>query len=189
MCFYITSTLPKNIKLEGLKGLFQEYDMSYEPVKNQAIQDQLRPDELYFRATNAYCDCDTILGALNTSEDYKKLLNSQKVRNLRKKKWTSEQIDNWISEKIKGNNPKFDRLTDIEKENKIKRWIDFINAILASDQVKRIGILKHWYNAGLSNEEFTIRETKQIQIDQLNKNLLLNLEEDILYEFIPIYKY
>lgn len=189
MCFYITSTLPKKVKLEELEGVFKKYNMAFKPIKNISIQDQLRPEELYFRATNAYCDCNTILGALNTSEEYKKLLDSEKIRSLKKKKWTSEQIDIWIRKKIKGKNPKFEKLTEIEKENEIKRWKDFIQEILASKKVKRIGILKHWYNSNLSEEKFKIRESKQIQIDRLNKNLLLNLEEDILYEFIPIYKY
>ncbi len=189
MCFYITSTLPKDAKIEELKVIFKKYDMSYDPIENSAIQDQLRPGELYFRATNSYCDCDTVLGALSTSEEYKKLLDSEKVRRLRKKKWTTDQIDDWIRKKISGNNPKYDKLMEIEKENQIKRWIDFIYAMLSSDQVKRIGILKHWYNKGLSNEEFTIKQIKQIKKGKIDKDLLLNLEEDILYEFIPIYRY
>ena len=164
--------------------------MSYsEIIKDlKSIQKQLRPDELYLRTTNAYCDCDTILGALNSSETYKKLLNSQKVKNLKKKKWTTEQIDDWIHKKLEVKNPKFKRLTKNEKENKIKRWIDFIQEILASDKVKRIGILKHWYVSSLSFEEFNIKETKRIQRERFDKDLLLNVEEDILYEFIPSYK-
>ena len=66
--------------------------------------------------------------------------------------------------------------------------MDLIQEILASNQVKRIGILKHWYVSSLSNEEFNIKDTKQIQINRLDKDLVLNLEEDILYEFIPNYK-
>lgn len=55
-------------------------------LKNANVSYQLRPEELYFRATKDYCDCDTILGSLNRLNEYQTLLNSKKVKALRKKK-------------------------------------------------------------------------------------------------------
>ena len=189
LCFYLTSTLPKNTNLERLRDLFDRFDMEFSSIQNPAIQNQLRPGELYFRTTRDYCDCDTIIGTLNSSEEYKKLLQSEKVRKLKKKKWTDEQIDKWIKEKLPITNPKLAKLTDVERNNKIQRWTGFIHSILGTKQVKRIGILKHWYDKGLENEEFAIKQSKIMKVNELNEDLLLNMEEDVLYEFIPIYKY
>lgn len=38
-------------------------------------------------------------------------------------------------------------------------------------------------NSDLEGEDFKIKETKRINIDDLNSDFLLNLEEDVLYEF------
>jgi len=67
MCYYITATLPKETNMERLKPLFEEFNMSFTPINNIYIEPQLRPGELYFRATKIYCDCDTVLGSRNRS--------------------------------------------------------------------------------------------------------------------------
>ena len=157
MCFYITSTLPKDIKLEGLQEIFYEYNMAFSPIQNEAVQAYLRPGELYFRATKDYCDCDTVLGSLNNLQEYQTLLNSKKVRTLKKKKWTDEEIDKWIREKLKkGEKPIDKKLTPMERDEEIIRWLRFLHSLLNKQKVARVGLLKHWYDRGLQNEEITI---------------------------------
>jgi len=85
MCFYITATLPKNTSIESLKTLLDRYNMAFFPIKNNNVSPQFRLGELYFRATKDYCDCDTSLGILNRKREYQHLLNSKKVRTLKKK--------------------------------------------------------------------------------------------------------
>ena len=34
MCFFITATLPKDVDLEELKDIFNEYSMAFNPIKN-----------------------------------------------------------------------------------------------------------------------------------------------------------
>ena len=74
MCFYITATLPNGTDLPSLKGIFNKFDMAFTPIRNDIVQSQLRPGEMYFRATKDYCDCDTVIGSLNTLKDYQTLL-------------------------------------------------------------------------------------------------------------------
>ena len=183
MCFYITATLPKQTDLIQLREIFNKFNMSFTPIENDFIKKQLRSGDLYLRATKDYCDCDTILGALNSSEEYKKLLESEKIRRLRKKKWTEEQIEEWIQNKLGHSNPKFDKLTKLEKEQKFSRWNEFINAILSS-KIEPIGLIKHWYSGDLNNAEFNIKQIKTIKMEEINEDLLLNLAEDVLYEFV-----
>lgn len=191
MCFYITATLPKDVDLEQFKDIFNEYNMAFNPIENDNIQSQLRTGELYFRATKDYCDCDTILGSLNKLQKYQNLLNSQKVRTLKKKKWTDEEIDKWIKEKLQkeASSTIGKKVTPMEIDEKIKRWLDFVRSLLDDKKASRIGLLKHWYDKGLQTEEITLTRTEKINIDKISPEFLLNLEEDVLYEFFPTYSF
>ena len=184
MCFYITATLPKNTILEDFRDLFNKYNMAFSPLKNANVSSQLRPEELYFRATKDYCDCDTILGSHNQLKSYQKLLKSKKIKTLRKKKWTEEQIDEWINQKLNKNESKHQKkLTPLEEELEINRWLDLLHGLLDSKKVSRIGLLKHWYTKGLQDEEFTIIRTEKVNINTVTSDFLLNVEEDVLYEY------
>ncbi|MFX1356118.1 MAG: hypothetical protein ACFFA8_02445 [Promethearchaeota archaeon] len=184
MCYYITASLPKGSKLENLTLILKNYNMSFEEIDNKNIKTQLREGDLYLRATKAYCDCNSVLGSENQTQEYKSLLNSKKVKNLRKMKWTEEQIDNWIKEKLgKKDKNKLKTLTEHEKKIEIERWLNFIRAIIKEAQILRLGIMKHWYSHNLEKEEFEIKAVQKVNLKNLNNNLILRLEEDTLYEF------
>lgn len=186
MCYYITATLPKDTKLDSLKPILGKFDMAFSILKNTNITSQLRPDEIYLRATKSYCDCNTSLGSRSITPEYNKMLKSQKIRELRKKRWTDEQIHLWILEKINNKKPKgHDNLTPIEKDIEINNWINFITNVLSKNKLNRVGLLKHWYSKGLSDEEFLIKNTERISLKELNSGILLNFEDDVLYEFNP----
>ncbi len=183
MCFYITSVLPENVKLEELRPIFNKYNMSFVPIVNPYVQEQLKKGEMYFQATNDYCDCDTYLGMLDTSEAYKKLLGSSKVRKLRNKKWTELQIDEWIKNKLTDVNPKFKKLTEVEKRIKYERWEGLLKSLLTEKNVDRVGILKHWYSKNLENEEIRIIKRRIVKFAEVCEDFLLHLKEDVLYDF------
>lgn len=190
MCFYITTTLPKDTDIESIRAIFDRYNMAYIPISNNHLSSQLRPDELYFRATKEYCDCDTSLGTLNRSREYQKLMNSKKVKTLRKKKWTESEIDEWIRNKLQ-KKPSHSKhsMTERERQLDIERWSNFIMDIINSKEVSRIGILKHWYRYGLQEEEITLIRREKLYVDEIKSEFLLNLEENVLYEFFPRYEY
>jgi hypothetical protein len=65
--------------------IFDNYEMAFNSVNNEYVKAQLRSGELYFRPTQGYCDCDTVLGSLDISQKHDALVDSKKVRKLRKK--------------------------------------------------------------------------------------------------------
>lgn len=67
MCFYITTTLPKDTDIESIRTILDRYNIAFSPINKSNLISQLRPGELYFRATKDYCDCDTSLGILKYS--------------------------------------------------------------------------------------------------------------------------
>ena len=186
MCYYITTTLPKDTEIDSIKTILDRYNMAFSPINNINLSSQLRPGELYFRATKDYCDCDTSLGILNRESEYQILLSSKKVKTLKKKKWTESEIDEWIRKKLQ-KKPSHSKRSTTEKERQldIDRWVNFILEIINSNKATRIGILKHWYRYGLHDEVITIKRTVKSYIDEAKSELLLDLEEDVLYEFFP----
>ncbi|MFX0049440.1 MAG: hypothetical protein ACFE8G_14970 [Candidatus Hermodarchaeota archaeon] len=188
MCYYITATLPKETDISSLRELLKEFNMRFKLVKNKNLESQLRPGELYLRTTQNYCDCDSVLGSQNRSQEYEKLLNSKKVKTLRKKKWSEDQIDDWILERIYSKtHKKGSKKTALEINEEIDNWINFIKKLLK--EVKRVGLLKHWYYYNLENEEIALKKTEQLNVKDLAAEKLLMMEEDVLYEFIPSYPY
>ena len=51
MCFYITATMPKGTQLENIREILELYRMEFSEINNRMVKAQLRPGELYFRAT------------------------------------------------------------------------------------------------------------------------------------------
>ncbi|MFW9874194.1 MAG: hypothetical protein ACFFG0_13895 [Candidatus Thorarchaeota archaeon] len=190
MCFYITATLPKETKIDDFRDILDKYNMEFSKIHNPAVESQLRLDELYFRATKDYCDCDTPLGALNKLQDFQNLYNLKKVKTLRKKNWSEEEINKWIDQKLKNKSKKTGKkLSSMEIKERTNRWISFLHDLLDNKIVLRIGVLKHWYNRGLEEEKINIKKTKKISINEITSDYLLTLEEDVLYEFLPVYSF
>jgi len=182
MCFYITATLPKDVNLEEFNEIFEQFKMSFIPIKNSEFENHLRPGELYLRATKNYCDCDTVLGSLDTTPQISELKNSKKVKKLRQKKWTEEQIQKWIENKVKQKKSK-SKLTPNEQKLELENWIKFLKCLLSKKNISRVGLLKHWYHQSLEKEEIFIKKKERIDINELNKEYLLRIEEDVIYEF------
>ena len=188
MCFYITTTLQKKTDVDKLRTFLDKFEMAFIPLNNDSVSSQLKAGDLYLRATKSYCDCGTILGSLNRQNEYQTLLNSKKVKTLRKKKWTDNEIDNWIRQKLQNNKKKIGgHLTTFETKDELKRWNLFIQNILNSSTSKYVGILKHWYTGGLNDEKITLKKIQRINLNQVVPEFLLNIEEGVLYEFYTLF--
>jgi hypothetical protein len=190
LCFYITATLPRGTLIENIREILELYKMEFSEIHNHMVQAQLRPGEIYFRATKDYCDCDTVLGSLNRLQDFQTISKSKKIKTLKKKNWTEDQINNWINDKLQNKQKKSGKkFSPSERKERINRWFNFLHDLLDNKSVSRIGILKHWYTGGLEDEDITIMKTEKITINQVTPDLFLNLYEDTLYEFFPIYDF
>ena len=184
MCYYITATLPKETKVEALRQILDKYEMAFQPLNNKSVKKQLRQSEQYFRATKSYCDCDNVLGSLSTNRRQASLMESKKVKNLRKKGWTEEEIEDWVKDKIAKKKIKVGRKLWPELiDTEATKWIEFIQELLHTKNISHIGLLKHWYTGGLESAEIEIKEKKKIDVQNINVELISHIDEDILYEF------
>jgi len=77
----------------------------------------------------------------------------------------------------------------MERENEITKWLNFFHEIVNLESISRVGLLKHWYNFTLENEKIILKRIEKVDLNDINKEFLLYLEEDVLYEFfIPLKK-
>jgi hypothetical protein len=76
-----------------------------------------------------------------------------------------------------------------EESLKLGAWMKFFHTLLENKIVSRVGILKHWYTKGLTDEYFKLKKTERISVNELTNEFLLHLEEDVLYEFLPVYQF
>ena len=96
-----STSAEEHLELEKVREALYNYNMVFSQINSKSIQSYLKAGQLSFRPTKEYCDCDTALGSFSRQNEYEKLLQSKKVKTLKKKKWTLEQIDKWIWEKLK----------------------------------------------------------------------------------------
>ncbi|NVM28436.1 MAG: hypothetical protein HWN65_06305 [Candidatus Helarchaeota archaeon] len=184
MCFHLTATLPKSINIETLRPIINQYGMAFDPLNNPNVSSQLRPGELNFVATKGHCDCGTVLGALSTSRKLQALLKSKKARNLQKKGWSEDQIVQWAEEKLKKRKKSHGRkYSPVEIEQETARWINFLRELLQAGNLSHVGLIKHWYRGRLDTEQFSIKKTEKININETTADFLTKIEEDTLYEF------
>ncbi|NVM54388.1 MAG: hypothetical protein HWN66_11855 [Candidatus Helarchaeota archaeon] len=194
MCFHITATLPKGTNLEPIRQIIDEYDMDFTPLTNEFVASQLRHGALYFVATKGHCDCDTVLGYLSTSQIHQSIFQSKKYKTLIKKGWSEEKLDEWVVAKFKKLQEKRGKhgrkLSPVEETQRATRWINFISALLNTGSISHVGLLKHWYSNRIDSEQFSIKKTQRVNLNEANVAFLTHLDEDILYEFFtPTNKY
>ena len=172
--------------MEEIKPIIEKHEMGFSPINNKSAISQIKPGDQFLRATKKtlYCDCDTVLGCMSKEAEKRSLMESKKVKKLKKKGWNLAQIDEWIEDKIKSKKSKRRQKWWPElQRKKADLWIDFMNELIEVESVSRIGILKHWYVGDLAEENIKIRETTRINLNQDIYDVLLNMDEDVVYEF------
>lgn len=170
MCIQITGILPLETEIENIKGLLEEYDFEFSVIHNQAIVTQLSKDEVYYKVTKYGCDCDTGLGKYEVYN-----MNFDSKLELSNKSDLDETFINSLRQDFNDRNKGY--------KTDVKKWGNFIKRILGNNEIHRIGILLHFYEQGYEFEKFKIKEIKKYKVNQVNSDLLLKLEEDILYFF------
>ena len=138
MCQYITITLPKEINLNEVKPLFDQYEMSQHLIHNSYVQTQLNSDDDYINTTSRMCDCDSVIASnpqhLNLEEKY-----ASDIKRKKKKGWSETKINRWVAQKENSG-----RNEELQQDN--ERWVQFLTELLNENQIGKVGILIHWYD-------------------------------------------
>ncbi|MFB0562055.1 MAG: hypothetical protein ACETWM_12700 [Candidatus Lokiarchaeia archaeon] len=132
-----------------------------------------RKGDVCFRPIERHCDCDTTLGILSRRGG---VLNKKDIKRLKKR---NPKMDEEMIARIAKQ-----RMQELESAPETVQWFDFLQELLSSGEVFHIGLLIHW---GWIPP--VIKETRKVRKEDITKELLLNMEQDVLYEFIREVQY
>jgi len=193
MCYYITFIFPDNTEISVLEIIETQTDIAFskeynsDKFKNYSLESQIQKNEIYLWKESRYCDCGTMLGELE------RLRNSIKgeanpdnsIAKLKRKGWSLAKINRWIANKetsvanrLRKDQLQIDHIKQDSTE--IDQYIHLIKIALA--RVQYISLLLHWYRKGFDSERYQIK--RKIPIAQITKEVLLNIEEDVIYQFV-----
>ena len=178
MCRFVTAVLPAAAPHEALDALARTYGRRFLRLSSSSVTRQLTPGEACFVTTLGHCDCDEPLGALRRTRDD----GDDMARKLARKGWSENKIARAMAQKreqaIAAHGVQRRRADD-----DLSRWLAFVDAVLASGQVDRLGLLLHFYRGGVEDEEVTVRERRRVGRDDDRAALLHGMEQDVLYLF------
>lgn len=186
MCYFVTATLPYNVKVESVASFFESHKLGFKLISNPHVSTQIEPGDLYVLTTSGYCDCDTALGSLNARDNYGSVSYERELKNFRKRGWSEAKIQRWLEEKQQMK----DRLLR-EGQRRAEAsaadatlWVDFIAGLLRFGYAPRIGLLLHMYGGNVSAERINLLSREKVRLKELNPERLMKMKEDVLYEFI-----
>ena len=187
MCLYITATLPRNAKLNCVAPIFESYKLSFEPISNPFVLKQLHPGDVYISTTTSHCDCGSALGSLGRRDRDEPESYEHELKKLRRKGWGETKIRRWLEQKeqTKEKHAREDEARAGSSTPVAQYWVDFISEVLGSKCTDRVGILLHFYRMGVEDERVKILDKERVKIEKLTPRLLLEMEYDVVYEFVP----
>ncbi|HKR01256.1 MAG TPA: hypothetical protein VJT09_11315 [Pyrinomonadaceae bacterium] len=186
MCYFVTATLPYNVKVESVASVFESHTLGFELISNPHVSAQVEPGDLYVLTTRGYCDCDTALGLLNPRDNFESVSYERELKKFRKQGWSEAKIQRWLEEKEQAK----ERYMSVARQRaeatapEAGPWVDFIAGLLRSGYTPRIGLLLHMYSGSVSGERVNILGREKVGLRDLNSERLLRMKEDVLYEFV-----
>ena len=182
MCYIITTILPKNADTQKIEPIFKASGLCLDEIEDKSLNNQTEDNYRFFHTTKT-CDCGTFLGYLRQKNKDKNEFDKIAIKK-KKQGWSEAKIKRWLKDK-KENKEKTQVEMDKAKNKEAEKCLSFLKNILNSE-VNFIGILLHFED---KNNPLKVKEVKKIKIDKIdkinkiNKEFLLNIEDDILYEF------
>lgn len=188
MCYFVTATLPFNVKVESVASVFESHNLGFKLLSNPHVAAQLEPGDLYVLTTRGYCDCDTALGSLNSRDNYGTVNYERELTKFRRQGWSEAKIQRWLEQKeqmkerlLRDNQHRAEASADPAQAT---HWIGLIEGLLWSGYARRLGLLLHMYGGSVSGERVNILSREQVTLGELNSERLMRMKEDVLYEFV-----
>ena len=185
MCRFITAVVPPDFDFNKVKPLLDKHAMSFQAIANTCVEAQLGGDRLV-RATFSVCDCHSGLGTAGKGEVLPTAASDlAHVQKLKKKGWSEHKIERWLAEQNSSlERHQKDKRTKYDTE--LKAWRQFIEAMLASGAVKRMGLMLHTYHGLLEEEPISIKAREELALSESFEETLLAMDEDVIYMIWPL---
>jgi len=186
MCHYVTATMSAGGDANAVRQIADSFALRWEPFHNPSVAKALLPGETYYYTTRGMCDCGTDLGSAHRRDAALRPPDHEReAKKLRKKGWGAAKIER----RSKDRQADFERRQEEAEARRnqpphhAQTWCDFIHAVLDAGAARSIGILLHFYSGGVDSERIPIGGRRIVPAAGLTARDLLELEEDVLYEF------
>ena len=187
MCHYITATLPHAVDVNVVASVFESYKLGFELISNPHVVGQIDSQAWYVLTSRKHCDCGTALGSLTHQTPTKRLSYDRDVKKLRKQGWSETKVNRWLEQKeqTRERHRREDEALAKGGGAELERWLEFLNHLLKAKVADKFGLLLHWYHTSVESERIKIQRTESVKLPDVNAELLMRIEEDVLYEFVP----
>lgn len=184
MCHYITAIIPNSSSVEELNQIAKIFNLAFTKINNKFVQSQLNSNYQYLSKLSNHCDCGTVIGSCGNLQNGVSV-KEKEIKKLQRKGWGKAKIQRWLDEKEKyKKKQEREELSYNEQwRPQTQEWYDFIQLTIINGNIKRIGLLLHWYESGPTTEKITIRKQINIHISQIEPDYLTKIQEDNLYLF------
>jgi len=180
MCLFITATLPATAAFAPIEAIARAHGRRFRAQSNASIEAQIGEDRRSYVTTPGHCDCGTVLGSRSTAKgratDWAK-----EEHKLARKGWSDARIARAIAQK-RASEEDHDANAIRRAESELFSWQALIASVLASGKASEIGLLLHMYSGAL-DAPFAMRETRHLGSSDTIRDVLLAMDEDVLYVF------
>jgi hypothetical protein len=187
MCHFITATLPPHADLKMVRTLIGAHKQGFTTVANEWVQRQLLPGEIYLCLTRRMCDCGTALGCVGRAEEPHATPDPAELERLRREGWSEARIARRLAEQERTAAKREREVAQrrIARVSEAEEWRALLAAILERQAADRFGLLLHWYRSAPETERIELQRREKVPLARLTPELLMEIEEDVLYEFAP----
>jgi hypothetical protein len=156
MCSYI-SLITDCPDADQLRKVFVDFGRDSVPMANPSIQRLLVGRERQY-CTSGKCDCGTVLGLdeREPAPDFTKAIQSKTKRG-----WSKAKIERWLAEQKKKELRPEDRLDSHDF------WARIVREVLNIRGTTAAGLLVHYYEGLLDEEEFDASRREIVPSDDL----------------------
>lgn len=181
MCHFVTTTLAGGMTDAEADAVARRHGRVFERLENPHVLRQLAERERYFVTREKACDCGTALGSARESPLVRADLGKQ-VAKLRRKGWSETKIERWKRDRRKSEDDQNRRFhAEAERlRSDTETWLALLGELLASREVRSVGVLLHWYAGSLEDERIELARTAP---GEPRAEFLETIEEDVLYRF------
>jgi len=185
MCHYITAVLPHTVDPTAVASLFDSYKLGFEIISNPHVVGQIDLKAWYILTSGKHCDCGTALGSLTRQARAQGLSYDREVEKSRKQGWSEAKIKRWLEQKeqTQERHRREDEALAVSGADS-QRWLAFLNALLTRPATSKFGLLLHWYHTSVESERIRIQRRETVRLADVDEELLMRIEEDVLYEFV-----
>lgn len=172
MCYFITATLPSGADLASVRALVGPEGSSWAALSNRYVQDQLPKGWGYYGITGSVCDCQSALVRGDAARGKTLKLPRHAAA------WSQTKRNRWLEQRglvIDGR--------ESAARGDLVAWHEYLKRVLRAGGKPPVGLLIHFYKAGVENEEITVARHSTVKVQATPPTILQALEPDVLYEF------